>query len=97
MTGSFAPPSGDLLVDARAFAAHRFGRFLVAELRVPHRVLTTSACGGGQREDVRFLANHQSCEATDDRERHHRIASLGPVAYHAGAVARSASIPTRRP
>ena len=82
MTRSFAPPSADLLVDGRAFAAHRFGRYLVAELRVPNRTLSTSACGGGQREDLRFLANHQSCEATDDRERHERIASLGPAAYH---------------
>ena len=82
MTGSFAPPSGDLLVDRGSFAAHRFGRYLAAELRVPHRVLSTSAHGGGQREDIRFLANHQSCEATDDRERHHRITSLGPAAYH---------------
>ena len=83
MTGSFDPPSGELLADCLSFAARRFGRYLVAELRVPHRVLSTSACGGGQREDIRFLANHQSCEATDDRERHQRIASLGPAAYHA--------------
>ena len=82
MTGSFSPPSDDVLVRAHSFAAHRYGRFLVAELPEPHRVVSTSACGGGQREDLRFLANHQSCEATDDRERHERIASLGPVAYH---------------
>lgn len=82
MTGSFAPPSDDVLVRGSAFAAHRYGRFLVAELLEPHRVLSTSACGGGQRDDLRFLANHQSCEATDDRERHERIAGLGRVAYH---------------
>ena len=82
MTGSFAPPSGDLLADRPAFAAHRYGRYLVAELRAPHRVLSTCACGGGQREDLRFLANHQSCEATGDRERHARMAELGPAAYH---------------
>lgn len=82
MSGSFAPSSGELLVDRSSFAAHRFGRYLVAELRMPHRVLSTSACGGGQREDLRFLANHQSCEATDDRERHQHITSLGPAAYH---------------
>ena len=82
MTGSFAPPSDDVLARSPSFAAHRYGRFLVAELLEPHRVVSTSACGGGQRDDLRFLANHQSCEATDDRERHERIASLGPVAYH---------------
>ena len=82
MTGSFAPPADDVLVRGPSFAAHRYGRFLVAELLEPHRVLSTSARGGGQRDDLRFLANHQSCEATDDRERHERIASLGPVAYH---------------
>ena len=79
---SFAPPSDDLLYRGRSFAAHRFGRYLVAELLVPHRVVSTSACGGGQRDDIRFVANHQSCEATDDRERHDFIAGLGPIAYH---------------
>ena len=82
MTGRPAPSAADVLVRAPTFAARRFGRFLVAELLEAHRVLSTSTCGGGQRDDLRYLANHQSCEATDDRERHERIVSLGPVAYH---------------
>jgi adenosylcobinamide amidohydrolase len=52
----------------------------VAELLVPHRVLSTSARNGGQREGLRFLVNHQSCEGTDHRERHAVI--MGNAEYH---------------
>ena len=48
----------------------------------PHRVLSNSAHVGGQREALRFLVNHQSCEATGDRERHELIAAAGQIAYH---------------
>lgn len=44
----------------------RQGRFLVATLRVPHRVLSTALMGGGMREDCRYVVNHQSCEGSDD-------------------------------
>ena len=82
MTPAFPPASAELLCRERRFAAHRIGRYLVAELLGPHRVLSNSAHVGGQREDLRFLVNHQSCEATADRERHELIAATGPVAYH---------------
>lgn len=78
---SAAAPA-DLLCRGRCFAAHRRGRYLVVELLVPHRVLSTSAHVGGQREDLRFLANHQSCEGSGHRDRHERMASAGPIAYH---------------
>ena len=82
MTPAFPPASAELLCRERCFAAHRAGRYLVAELLAPHRVLSNSAHVGGQREDLRYLVNHQSCEATDDRERHELIAAAGQVAYH---------------
>ena len=56
------PASSDVLCRSALFSARRFGRYLVVELLAPHRVLSTSAVGGGQRDDVRFLVNHQSCE-----------------------------------
>ena len=65
-----------------SFVARRFGRFILVELLGPHRVVSTSAHRGGQREDLRFLANHQSCEARDDNSRQEHISELGLAAYH---------------
>lgn len=64
------------------FRLQRRGRFLITELLTPHRVLSTSARNGGQSEAVRYLVNHQSCEANDHRERHLHISQLGVEAYH---------------
>jgi adenosylcobinamide amidohydrolase len=72
--------SGEVLREAAEFRLVRNGRFVVAELLVPHRVLSTSARNGGQREGLRFLVNHQSCEGTDHRERHAVI--MGNAEYH---------------
>ncbi|MGH9783707.1 MAG: adenosylcobinamide amidohydrolase, partial [Terriglobia bacterium] len=74
------------------FRLARGGRFLIAELLVPHRLLSTSGKNGGQRDDIRFLVNHQSCEATDHRERHHYIQEMGLDGYH-DAVCREISLP----
>ena len=82
MNPVFPPPSAELLAETRLLRVHRAGRYLVVELLAPHRVLSNSAHVGGQCDDLRFLVNHQSCEATGDRERHDLIASAGPVAYH---------------
>ena len=82
MSQAFPPASAELLCRETRFAAHRAGRYLVVELLAPNRVLSNSAHVGGQREDLRFLVNHQSCEATGDRERHELIAAGGQVAYH---------------
>ena len=38
MTPAFPPASAELLCRERCFAAHRAGRYLVAELLAPHRV-----------------------------------------------------------
>ncbi len=82
MNPVFPPASAELLAETRLLRVHRAGRYLVVELLAPHRVLSNSAHVGGQCDDLRFLVNHQSCEATGDRERHDLIASAGPVAYH---------------
>jgi adenosylcobinamide amidohydrolase len=72
--------NGEVLKVSSEFRLVRNGRFLVAELLVPHRVLSTSAKNGGQRDGLRWLVNHQSCEGTDHRERHAAI--TGGDVYH---------------
>jgi adenosylcobinamide amidohydrolase len=72
--------NGEVLRAAPEFRLVRSGRFLVAELLVPHRVMSTSSRNGGQREGLRWLVNHQSCEGTDHRERHAAI--TGGDVYH---------------
>src|SRR5580704_12185595 len=64
------------------FHLRRSGRYLVTELLTPHRVLSTSACNGGQSEAVRYLVNHQSCEGSAHHERHACMARLGLEQYH---------------
>ena len=75
-----AVTKGEALRVAPEFRLVRNGRFVVAELLVPHRVISTSARNGGQREGLRWLVNHQSCEGTDHRERHALI--TGGENYH---------------
>ena len=82
MTNSPTAINGVTLHSTEAFSARRMGRYILVELFAPHRVLSTSAHCGGQREDIRFLANHQSCEGHGDTERQARVASLGLVEYH---------------
>ena len=60
----------------------RSGRFLLVDLQTPHRVVSTSARNGGQTDHVRYLVNHQSCEATGHEARSHLIMNLGQEAYH---------------
>ena len=78
----FHPSTAEVLCARKDFVVRRSGRFLVAELVTPHRVLSTSSCGGGQSEQVRFLVNHQSCEAAGHNERTDWISSIGSTAYH---------------
>jgi adenosylcobinamide amidohydrolase len=70
------------LVQEPTFIIRRSGRFVVAELSGPHLVLSTSARNGGQADHVRYLLNHQSCEATGHLDRHRAITEGGPEAYH---------------
>ena len=64
------------------FELRRGGRFLVAELHVPHRVLSTSSCNGGQTTAVRFLINHQSCEGSGHQDRFRVMSEDGSTGYH---------------
>ena len=54
----------ELLLQQPSFDLRRSGRFLVADLKEPHQVLSTSVRHGGQVDHVRHLLNHQSCEGT---------------------------------
>jgi len=64
------------------FELRRGGRFLVAELHVPHRVLSTSSCNGGQTTAARFLINHQSCEGSGHQDRFRVMSEDGSTGYH---------------
>ncbi|MBI3245842.1 MAG: adenosylcobinamide amidohydrolase [Deltaproteobacteria bacterium] len=64
------------------FVVHRLGRFLIAELLIPHLALSTCPVNGGQSERVRFVVNHQSCEGTDHVERYNMLSAAGPDKYH---------------
>ncbi|NOT54504.1 MAG: adenosylcobinamide amidohydrolase [Deltaproteobacteria bacterium] len=64
------------------FLVRRLGRFLVADLLVPHLTLSTCPVNGGQSERVRFVVSHQSCEGTDHNERYEVITAAGLDGYH---------------
>lgn len=70
------------LLDGERFGLRRAGRFLVVDLRGPHRVLSTSVRHGGQVDHVRHLLNHQSCEGTAHHDRHRLMTEAGLDAYH---------------
>src|ERR1700677_4913119 len=72
----------ETLLQNAQFFLRRSGRFLVTELLMPHRVLSTSACNGGQSDDIRYLVNHQSCEGSAHHERHVVMLELGQERYH---------------
>jgi adenosylcobinamide amidohydrolase len=72
----------ELLLQQASFDLRRSGRFLLADLREPHHVLSTSARNGGQVEHVRHLLNHQSCEGTAHLERHRVMTEAGLDTYH---------------
>ena len=70
------------LLEKESFDLRRSGRFLVADLKAPHQVLSTSVRNGGQVNHVRHLLNHQSCEATAHHHRHRVMTEAGLDAYH---------------
>ena len=67
---------------APTFDVFRHGRFIVVDLLVPHRVITTSSCVGGVSEKIRHLVNHQSCEAAGHDDRFVKITEAGAEGYH---------------
>jgi adenosylcobinamide amidohydrolase len=72
----------ETLLDRPHAMVRRRGRFVVADLRGPHRVISTSARNGGQTEHVRHLVNHQSCEGAGHDTRFRAITENGQEAYH---------------
>ena len=72
----------DSLLDTSRIRIRRCGRFVVADLRDPHLVLSTSVRNGGQVDHVRHLVNHQSCEGAAHHARHGLMTSSGLDAYH---------------
>lgn len=74
--------SWEILRSAEHYQLRRSGRYLVAELLQDHLVLSTSAQNGGQRCGLRYVANHQSCEATLHTARQEFIKGLGQEKYH---------------
>jgi adenosylcobinamide amidohydrolase len=72
----------ELLLQQETFDLRRSGRFVVADLKGPHRVLSTSARHGGQLDGVCHLLNHQSCEGAAHHARHRIMVEPGLGAYH---------------
>lgn len=70
------------LLQHATFDLRRSRRFLVADLKGPHQVLSTSAEYGGQLDCVRHLLNHQSCEGAAHHARHRIMVEPGLGAYH---------------
>ena len=64
------------------FELRRAGRYLVAELKGVHHVISTSVRHGGWADHVGWLVNHQSCEGTAHVDRHRVITEAGMEAYH---------------
>jgi adenosylcobinamide amidohydrolase len=85
----------ELLLEQPSFDLRRSGRFLVADLKDAHRVLSTSVRNGGQVDEVRHLLNHQSCEGTAHLARHSVIVDAGLEAYH-DLVCAEAGLPAER-
>jgi adenosylcobinamide amidohydrolase len=85
----------ELLDQQSSFDLRRSGRFLVADLKEPHQVLSTSQRHGGQVDYVRHLLNHQSCEGTAHHERHRMMTEAGLGAYH-DRVCADVSLPAER-
>jgi adenosylcobinamide amidohydrolase len=72
----------EVLSTTPSASIRRAGRFVVVDLQVPHRVLSTSVRNGGQTEHLRHLVNHQSCEGTGHEARARVIVEQGHDAYH---------------
>ncbi len=72
----------ELLLRCPQFELRRANRFIVAELTVPHRVLSTSRRNGGQTDGVRYLVNHQSCEGSGHHDRMRLINESGDDGFH---------------
>lgn len=57
-------------------------RFLLFSFKTPVCLISTSMIGGGQREDVRYVVNHQICEGSNHHEKEKEFITLGADRYH---------------
>lgn len=80
-------PLATTLVETELFHAQRQTRYTLIALKTPHQVLSTSGANGGQRDDIRFLVNHQSMEASNHSEKFEKILSLTAEQYHENVAA----------
>lgn len=79
---AFAASPADVAIFSSEFASViRRGRHVVASLHAPALVLSTCARNGGQRSDLRYLVNHQSCEGAKHQARADFINGLGQQDY----------------
>jgi adenosylcobinamide amidohydrolase len=83
----------EFLLQEPSFDLRRCGRFLVADLKEPHQVLSTSVRHGGQVDYVRHLVNHQSCEGSAHHDRHRVMTAAGLDTYHDRVCAELALAP----
>jgi adenosylcobinamide amidohydrolase len=72
----------ETLRSAPTFHLRRASRYIVVDLKGPHLVLSSSAENGGQRSDLRHIANHQSCEGAGHLDRHAVITGQSSESYH---------------
>lgn len=79
-------PLATTLSESSEFLAQRHERFLVVSLKTAHRVLSTSGHNGGLEEELRFLVNHQSMEASNHNARFEKIIALNAQEYHASVA-----------
>lgn len=73
---------GTPMIDTDDIQVLRARRYVVAELKTPHRVISTSHVNGGIQEELTHLVNHQSCEAAGHNDRFEFIMGMGQTAYH---------------
>jgi adenosylcobinamide amidohydrolase len=77
-----AVKDGTPLIDTDDIQVIRTRRYVVAKLKTPHRVISTSHVNGGIQEELGHLVNHQSCEAAGHNDRFEFIMGMGQTAYH---------------
>ncbi|MDR3203749.1 MAG: adenosylcobinamide amidohydrolase [Deltaproteobacteria bacterium] len=69
-----------------ALELHREEKIIYGLFLRPHLVVSTSRAGGGQRGDLKYLANHQGCEPA--AHSHNVSAAMEPVSYQSTVCAR---------
>ncbi len=60
---------------------HREEKIVFARFLAPHRVISTCSVGGGLRDDLEALYNHQDCEPQGHLHGSHELAIDDPLAY----------------